>query len=84
MNPARLQHKVQAYFRPMTFREIEDVLQIADKYTGKDVECGHEGNHVRGHLSDSLDATDNDDGNEDGKNNTCDQRVYVEQGREST
>ena len=36
MNPARLQHKLQAYFRPMTFREIEDVLQIADKYTSKE------------------------------------------------
>ena len=36
MNPARLQHKLQAYFRPMTLREIEGVLQIADKYTAKE------------------------------------------------
>ena len=36
MNPARLQHKVKAYFRPMTLREIEGVLQIADQYTGKE------------------------------------------------
>ena len=35
MNPARLQHKLQAYFRPMTLREIEDVLIIAEKYANR-------------------------------------------------
>ena len=35
MNPARLQHKVKAYFRPMTLREIEDVLIIAEKYANR-------------------------------------------------
>ena len=35
MNPARLQHKLQAYFRPMTFREIEGVLIIAEKYANR-------------------------------------------------
>ena len=35
MNPARLQHKLQAYFRPMTLREIEGVLIIAEKYANR-------------------------------------------------
>src|SRR5699024_5653782 len=34
---------------------------------GQDVETGHKGHHIAGHLADPLDAADNHDGHDDGQ-----------------